>query len=108
MPHVTAGVLPSISSSNKIAPVEIDPPPTDIAHLAASAGGEPVGKQGQLVPVDDDLGSFSSLGELEEAGSLGSEGRVVGDNKVKNSLQAESENATSRGKRLPSLNIYSI
>lgn len=104
MPHATEGVLPSTSSSTKIAPVEVDLPLTDISLLATRAGEGQVERQDQLALGDEELGKISPLEELETAGSLGSEDVAVG-HLVKNSRQLGSENPTSQGNRLPSLGI---
>lgn len=90
MPHVADGGRPRISSSNKIAPVEVDPPPTEIALTAARKGGGPVESQDQLAPVANEPGSFSPLGGGDVA---------PGDNEVDISLQAGSDKVASQGIR---------
>lgn len=102
MHRVADGVLPSISSSNKIAPVEVDPPPTETALLAERAGGGPMKGQDQLAPVDDVLGKICSLEEIEAAGSLASENVGVGDG------EAGSDDVVSQGKRSPFLGTCSM
>lgn len=97
MPRVVEGVSPSISSSNKIAPVEIDPPPSEADLLAARALEGQGKSRDNLAPVDDQLGKFSSLEEIGKAGSLASENAAVGGGQANNSLQTASENNLSQG-----------
>lgn len=107
MPHVADGVRSSSSSTNKIAPVEVDPPSIETANSAARAGEGPSINQGQLAPLADKLNSLSSLEEIGTAGSLRSEDVAVGDSKA-GQIQATSNKAASRGmgyQRLLSLTL---
>lgn len=91
MPNVADGVRSSISSSNKIAPVEVDPPPPEKALSAAGAG------EGPVKSLADEPGGFSPSEETGTSGSLGSEDVPAGDNKADNSLQAASDKVVSQG-----------